>query len=206
MMKKFLLIITFCMALLAMGAGSASAYEFSAEFVEKDGSEVTKGKVYMANGLSRYEVNGSGVVEVTRGDKKVMWTIFPRRKVYAEEEFFGIPSVGTAAQTAAPKSTGDLSREDLGYEMVDSYRLRKYLVTVKYNKGETQDRYYEWYRSGFPVPVKTENLSGTVSYEYKKLKLGPQDPSLFQEPRGYRKVSAEELKQLEAQWEETRKK
>ena len=79
-------------------------------------------------------------------------------------------------------------------------------MTVKYNKGETQDQYYEWYRADFPVPIKTSNLSGTVSYEYKKLKMGPQDPALFAEPKSYKKVTAEELAKLEASWGTKKKK
>ena len=34
------------------------------------------------------------------------------------------------------------------------------------------DRYYEWYRDNFPVPVKTESLDGKTSYEYVNIKLG----------------------------------
>ena len=199
-MKKTRLIAAAYMLLLIF-AGSAAALDFSAEFVEKDGADISKGKIYVAGDKSRYETDGSGSIEVTRADKKVMWVIFPKHRTYVEEEFLA-PSPG-APQTgnyAAPKSTGDLSKKDLGFETVDTYRLRKYLVTVKYNKGETQDQYYEWYRSGFPIPIKTANLSGTVSYEYKKLKLGAQDPSLFVEPRGYKKVTAEELEKLEAEW------
>ncbi len=194
-------------ALLMIYAGCAAAYDFSAEFVETDGPDVSKGKIYRAGDMSRYEVDGSGSIEVTRADKKVMWVIFPKYRVYAEEEF--LAPISAAPQTGSytsPKNTGDLSKKDLGFENVDSYRLRKYLVTVKYNKGETQDQYYEWYRADFPVPIKTSNLSGTVSYEYKKLKMGPQDPALFAEPKSYKKVTAEELAKLEASWGTKKKK
>lgn len=207
MKNKRTYIITLTAALLLLAAAAAQAWDFSAEFVEKEGDQVTKGKIYMAGERSRYEVDGSGEIEVTRADKKVMWIIFPRHRVYVEEEFWGIPSSGLPPQqTKTPKSTGDLTRKDLGYEMVDSYRLRKYFVTVKYNKGQTQDRYYEWYRSGFPVPVKTESENGSSSYEYKKLKMGTQDPGLFAEPRGYRKITMDELEQLEAEWAAKKKK
>ncbi|MEG1602722.1 MAG: hypothetical protein RR340_03815 [Cloacibacillus sp.] len=191
--------------LLLVFAGRAFAYDFSAEFVEKDGAEIQKGKIYISGEMSRYEVDGSEAIQVTRADKKVMWIVFPKHRVYVEEAFAGPVSIGSGT-AALPKNTGDLSREDLGFEEVDSYRLRKYLVTVKYNKGETQDKYYEWRRSDFPVPVKTANLSGTVSYEYKKIKMGPQNPSFFVEPKSYKKVTAEELEKLEAQWSAKKKK
>lgn len=205
-MKNAKTILAACLLLL-ITAGCAAALDFSAEFVEKDGEEVNKGKIYVSGAMSRYETDGTGIIEVTRADKKVMWVIIPRHKVYVEEEFAApAPAAPQTGNYSVPKSTGDLSRKDLGFENVDTYRLRKYLVTVKYNKGETQDQYYEWYRSDFPMPVKTANLSGTVSYEYNKLKLAQQDPSMFAEPRGYKKITAEELEKLEADWGSKKKK
>ena len=179
--------------------------DFSAEFVEKDGDSVRKGKIYMTGQKSRFEMEGMDEIEVTRADKKVMWIIFPKKRVYVEEEFWGVIP-GDIGETGAPKDTGDLSRKDLGYEMVDSYRLKKFLVTVKYNKGETQDQYYEWYRTGFPIPVKMESMNGAVSYEYKKIKMAPQDPGLFNEPKGYKKITIDELEKLEAEWAKDKKK
>lgn len=196
-MKNKTLRAALCAALLiATALASASfALDFSAEFVEKEGETTRKGKIYMTAEKSRFELDGSGEIEVTRADKKVMWLVFPKKKVYVEEEFFG--ALPTNVSNGEPKDGGDLSREDLGYEIVDTFRLRKYLVTVKYNNGETQDQYYEWRRNGFPIPVKMQSLNGEYSCEYKKIKLAPQDPNLFAEPKGYRKISIEELDELE---------
>ena len=81
--------------------------------------------------------------------------------------------------------------------MVDSYRLKKFLVTVKYNKGESADRYYEWYRDNFPVPIKTESLDGKTSYEYVSIKLGRPPVEFFSQPKGYKKITMEELSEIE---------
>lgn len=191
--------------LIAAFAAQVWALDFSAEFVEKEGDSVRKGKIYMTAEKSRFEMADMDEIEVTRADKKVMWLIFPKKRVYVEEEFLGVIP-GDVQETDAPKDSGDLSRKDLGYEMVDSYRLKKFLVTVKYNKGETQDQYYEWRRSGFPIPVKMESMNGAVSYEYQKIKMAPQDPSLFNEPKGYKKITIEELEKLEAEWAKGKKK
>ena len=177
-------------------ACAAAALDFSAEFVEKEGETTRRGKLFMTSEKSRFELDGTGEIEVTRADKRVMWLIFPKKKVYVEEAFSG--ALLSALPEGTPKDTGDLSREDLGYEIVDTFRLRKYLVTVKYNNGEAEDRYYEWRRSDFPIPVKTESLNGEYSCEYKKIKFAPQDPNLFNEPKGYRRISIEELEELEA--------
>ena len=204
-LKKITMIAAAAAILVMALALQALALDFSAEFVEKDGDSVRKGKIYMTGQKSRFEMEGMDSIEVTRADKKVMWIIFPKKRVYVEEEFWGVIP-GDVKETNAAKDTGDLSRKDLGYEMVDSYRLKKFLVTVKYNKGETQDQYYEWHRSGFPIPVNMESLNGSASYEYQRIKTAPQDPNLFNEPKGYKKITIDELEKLEAEWAKEKKK
>lgn len=193
-------------AALALASARADALEFSAEFREKLGDEVREGKIYVTADKSRYEVEGADTIEITRADKKVMWVIFPKRRVYVEEEFWGFP-LGTSLENSREKSgSGDLSREDLGYETIDTFRLKKYLVTVKYNGGETEDKYYEWHRSDFPIPVKTESLNGYMSYEYRRIKFTTLDPNLFEPPKRYKKITTEQLIELEKQWERSEKK
>lgn len=187
-------------AALALSPACAPAVEFSAEFREKLGDEVREGKIYVTDDRSRYEVEGAETIEITRADKKVMWVIFPKRRIYVEEEFWGYPIGSSLENSDQRRDGGNLSREDLGYETIDTFRLKKYLVTVKYNGGETEDKYYEWYRSDFPIPVKTESLNGYMSYEYRRIKFTTLDPHLFDPPSRYKKVTAEELIKLEEKW------
>ena len=185
-------------AALALASARADALEFSAEFREKLGDEVREGKIYVTADKSRYEVEGADTIEITRADQKVMWVIFPKRRVYVEEEFWGFP-LGTSLENSGERSgSGDLTREDLGYETIDTFRLNKYLVTVKYND--------EWYRSDFPIPVKTESLNGYMSYEYRRIKFTTLDPNLFNPPKRYKKITTEQLIELEKQWERSEKK
>lgn len=193
-------------AAFALAAARADALEFSAEFREKLGDEVREGKIYVTADKSRYEVEGADTIEITRADKKVMWVIFPKRRVYVEEEFWGYPMGTSFENSGKVKDGGDLTREDLGYETIDTFRLKKYLVTVKYNKSESVDKYYEWYRTDFPIPVKTESLNGYMSYEYRRIKFTQLDPNLFNPPSRYKKITTEQLIELEKQWERSEKK
>jgi len=196
MRRCILLFSVFAIFLTMCGMSYAeNAVEFSAVFVEKDAGKISKGKVYMASDMTRYEVDGSGQIAVTRKDRKVIWLIFPKLKKYVEQPLIEVPE----RDPGLPQEidTGDLSREFKGYEMVDSYRLKKFLVTVKYNRGENKDRYYEWYRDNFPVPVKTESMDGQTSYEYLNIKLGRPNPELFSEPKHYKKITIEELSGIE---------
>ena len=174
---------------------SSNAVEFSALFIEKDNDEVQKGKVFVAENMSRYEIEGSGEIIVTRQDKKVIWLIFPKLKKYVEQPYLGEPKKNYDGPDEV--ETGDLSKKFIEYDSVDSYRLKKILVTVKYNKGENKDQYYEWYRDNFPVPVKTQSLDGRTSYEYVNIKLGRPPVEIFSEPKGYKKITIEELAEIE---------
>ncbi len=174
---------------------ASDAVEFSALFIERDNGTEQRGKIFVAENMSRYELQGSNEVVVTRHDKKVIWLIFPKLRKYVEQPYLGEPKQNYSG--AHESDTGDLSREFIDHEMEDSYRLKKYLVTVKYNNGESVDRYYEWYRDNFPVPVKTESLDGKTSYRYLNIKMGRPPVEFFSQPKGYKKITMEELAGLE---------
>lgn len=175
--------------------------EFSAEFTENDNGVVTKGKIYIASGVSRFET-GDEII-VTRQDKKVMWLIFPHLSRYVEHEYLGGAQRGFIDPNAP--ASGNVERKFLDHEWIDSYRLRKFVVTATYPGGE-KDQYYEWYRDNFPIPVKTASMNGKTSFEYHKIKTGPQDPGLFTEPKRYKKSTMEEIIALEKEQEKGKKK
>ena len=195
-MRRLLMLAFFLFSVMIPAPSVASdAVEFSALFIERDNGTEQRGKIYVAENMSRYELQGSNEVVVTRHDKKVIWLIFPKLRKYVEQPYLGEPKQNYSG--ANEGDTGDLSREFIDHEMEDSYRLKKYLVTVKYNNGESVDRYYEWYRDNFPVPVKTESLDGKTSYRYLNIKMGRPPVEFFSQPKGYKKITMEELAGLE---------
>lgn len=195
-MRRFLILSLIILFVMIPAPSPASDnVEFSALFIERDNGTEQRGKIYVAENMSRYELEGSGEIVVTRHDKKVVWLIFPKLRKYVEQPYLGEPKQNYSGGREG--DTGDLSREFLQHEMVDSYRLKKFLVTVKYNKGQSADRYYEWYRDNFPVPIKTESLDGKTSYEYVSIKLGRPPVEFFSQPKGYKKITMEELSEIE---------
>lgn len=186
-MKKMILAVL-ALFLFLSPALAAEVIEFQAEYVERDNGETTRGKIYIADGKSRYETNGGKEIVVTRQDKKIIWLIFPKLAKYVEQPYLGAPQQSFAIP--GEEDNGSVTREFIDYEWISSFRLRKFLVTVNYGDGE--DKYYEWLRDGFPVPVKMESLDGKTSFEYQKIKIAPQDPNLFSTPR-YKKADMEEI-------------
>jgi hypothetical protein len=47
------------------------------------------------------------------------------------------------------------------------------------------------------VPVKTQSLDGKTSYEYVNIKLGRPPAEFFSQPKGYKKITMEDLAELE---------
>ena len=70
-LKKITMIAAAAAILVMALALQALALDFSAEFVEKDGDSVRKGKIYMTGQKSRFEMEGMDSIEVTRADKKM---------------------------------------------------------------------------------------------------------------------------------------
>lgn len=195
MRRLSILALVLFLLIIPASSWSSDTVEFSALTIEKDNGKEQRGKIFIAENMSRYELEGSGEIVVTRQDKKVIWLIVPKLRKYVEQPYLGEAKQNYAGANEA--DTGNLSRKFIDHERIDSYRLKKYLVTVKYNNGESNDQYYEWYRDNFPVPVKTESLDGKTSYEYVSIKLGKPPTELFSKPRGYKKITMEELDKIE---------
>ena len=196
-MKRLILALTVIAALFCCGAAFAedNLTEFSAVFSATTSEGTTTGKIYVVKDKMRYEEDGSGEIVVSRYDKKVTWFIYPKLKAYAEESNSGAQNLDP--EPPQEGTFGDLTRKFVGYEDIDSYHRKKYLVTVKLpGKESPKDEYYEWYRDYFPFPVKTQTTNGGYTYELSKIKTAAMDPDLFREPKDYKKVTAEQLDQM----------
>ena len=196
-MKRLILALTVIAAVFCCGAAFAEGHltEFSAIFTEKTNDGTTTGKIYTVKDKSRYEVDDSGEIVVSRFDKKVTWFICPKLRAYAEEPNSGVQNLDP--EPPQEGTFGDLTRKFVGYEDIDSYHMKKYLVTIKLpGKESPKDEYYEWYRDYFPFPVKTQTTNGGYTYELSKIKTAAMDPDLFRKPKDYKKVTAEQLDQM----------
>lgn len=192
----------FSLTVLILSLGSVSfaqdyVPEFSATYIEKDGDTVETGKIYMSNTMTRFDRKNGEEILVIRYDKKVMWSIYPKLKLYVEEDY-PMPAPVTSPEGPKEGTFGDLTRKFVGHEEIDTYRMKKYLVTILYKgKKENEYSYYEWYRDNFPLPIKTAALRGNSSYEFIKIKTGKPSIELFVKPKSYKKVTIAEIEALE---------
>jgi hypothetical protein len=178
-------------AVLFAGRG-VSAQLFSKPFsadqvVTKDG-KTTTAKVYATLTAMRTEgvQDGKKYITILLYDRKVLWSLMPDEKMYFE---MPIPAGAQVAAGMKEMMKGvQVKQESLGSEQVGGYHCDKTRSTVTW-QGVT-DTTIEWAAkelNGFVVK-KQDETTGELT-EYKNIRLGPQDPSLFELPAGYKKMS-----------------
>lgn len=179
--RRFLRITVFMVTLFLFPA-MAAAFGFSADVVSGDGKEVMSGKIYISDDKMRTEF--SEMISIVRVDKKVVWMLMPEEKMYMETVFQMSPKHQIPKAEASPD---EVERVFIGKETVNGYATDKYRVTVK---GHKEGSHYVWISTdlGLPLPVKSAALDGSWWQEYRNIKVGSPNASLFEIPSGYQKV------------------
>jgi hypothetical protein len=176
-MKKFFMLavlILFC-------SGIAHAFEFSADTVITAKEGKTTGKIFYKADRFRMDMKTpEEMTMITRMDKKVVWNIMPREKMYME-----IPFSMQNRPRVDDKVEGEIERKLIGSETVDGHPTKKYLIT--YQSGKAKEQMYQWWATDINFPVKSSAVDGSWVQEYKNITFGSQPNSLFELPTGYQK-------------------
>ncbi|MFA5355056.1 MAG: DUF4412 domain-containing protein [Thermodesulfovibrionales bacterium] len=178
MSKKFFFLFLFLLAFSA----SALAVEFSAESVANQRGVERKGKFFFKPDKIRMEQKQPDMITITRVDKKVVWSIMPKDKLYMEMKF----AEDSRKPFTQEKMEGETERKAVGNETIQGHPTKKYLIT--YSKGNKTEQIYQWWATDIQFPIKTAAVDGSWSSEYRKIKIGPQPDSLFDIPAGFQKI------------------
>jgi len=184
MFKRNFILLGMIIFLLMFSSSFALAIEFSADSIYKGGGKTMKSKMYMKNDRYRTEggaAEGMGII-ITRLDKKVIWMIQPKQKMYMEMPFKSDPK-----DYKGKDVKGEIKRELVGSETIDGHPAKKYKVT--YKTGSKVGSIYQWVATDIDFPIKTEAVDGKWSQEYKNIKVGNVSNSLFEVPAGYKKMN-----------------
>jgi len=193
-MKKYGMLL---MATVMAMAGAADAanpsppqVEYSADSVLETAEASMKGRVHYTPTRERREmIMGSGgdkMITITRHDKKVAWTLMPSEKMYMET---GI---------AKAKSKDDLSgykieQTVVGPETVNGVSTTKSKIIMTGPKGEKMGGFMWTTKENIVVKMDAIAIDKKQKHRYKSeltnLKVGKQDPKLFEVPAGYEKMS-----------------
>ena len=179
LIKCFFVFTAMIVCLFAYSA-AASAMSFSADIYSSDGNN---GKFYMSGDKIRMETRE--MISIMRMDMKLVWMLMPADKIYMEQKF------NPAAMQRNYIPSSDLPPDEVQKvfilrETINGYVSDKYKIII--NK---KDSHYEWISSdpGITMPVKTASIDGKWWHEYRNISLATPDPSLFEIPAGYTKMS-----------------
>jgi hypothetical protein len=156
------------------------AEDFSADMINTTKDGIFKGKIFITKDKTRMEVPGS--ITITRIDKKVVWILMPKDKMYMEQPFDPGKVVATSE-----KISGEIERKLIGQEIIDGRMTNKYQIV--YNQDGKRETIFQWIAVGLNIPVKIAAGDNSWTMEYKNIKIGKQSDALFEVPADYQKFS-----------------
>ena len=165
-------------ALVVMADG-ATAFDFSAERIVKNGKSVVTAHVNAKDDRWRFEFaqpQGGASIIIVRMDRQSSWLILSKRRQYLE-----VPIARDHRLAVSETMEGELARERVGDQTLNGYPTELFEVTVSENGGER--RYYQWVTKVQRFPVKTVSKEGSWSEEFQRLIFTEQSPFLFELPR-----------------------
>lgn len=174
-------------ALPAFAALPEPKVEYSADTTMETAHGAMEGRVFHARGKERREMNASGerMVSITRQDKKVMWMLMTEQKAFMEMPL-------GSSQDQNDLSGWTFEQTVVGPEEIDGLKTTKAKVIAKGPRGEKMGGF--WWTTGDGVMVRMDMLAvekGSkmrIKTELKNLKVGKQDPALFEVPAGFSKM------------------
>ena len=156
------------------------AEDFSADMINTTKGGIFKGKIFISKDKTRMETLEG--ITITRMDKKVVWILMPKDKMYMEQPFD--PSKAVAS---SEKVSGEIERKLIGQEIIDGKMTNKYQIV--YNQNGKRETIFQWLAVGLKIPVKTAAGDNSWIMEYKNIKTGKQSDALFEVPADYQKFS-----------------
>jgi len=164
----------------------ALAAEFSADLIIDNPQGKFTGKVYVKADKIRQEFLNAGMKQVVilRLDKGVTWSLMPENKMYME-------MAGTGKEATDPeieKKIKDMAdKKSLGKEKIGGYVCEKYQYIYH---DKSLGVLTQWFSKQLNYPIKTEHKTSSYHMvtEYKNIKEGGIEDSLFEIPSGYQKM------------------
>jgi len=160
--------------------------EYSADSVMQNEEGTMEQHVYVTPARERREMltgSGDGAVQIFRYDSKVMWQLMPSEKMYMEH------SMGKTKGN--DPSQWDFEETVMGEEVLNGMKVTKYKTIATSTDGKKYGG-FSW-RTKEGISIKTDllykegNEKKRMMTELKNVKIGRQDPKLFEVPEGFTK-------------------
>lgn len=186
LLRSFNLVLASALLVPAMSVAAPPPepkVEYSADStMETEGGMTMKSRVYHSPGKQRMEMGGEGGnVTIMRKDKKVIWMLMGN--MYMETAM-------NQADSQDPHDM-DIQQTAVGEETVNGVKTTKYKVIATKKDGSKFGGFFWTTKDGITVKMDLLSKEGDkkmrMSSELTNLKIGKQDPKLFEIPPGYTK-------------------
>lgn len=162
--------------------------EYSADTRMETVDGIMEGVVFHAPGKERRETQAGGdpMIIIIRQDKKVIWTLMPEANAYMEM------ALGQS-KDKSDFSDYEIEKTQVGKEEIDGVMTTKSKVMMTKKDGSKLGGF--WWTTKEEIPLKMDlisvegNTKERVKIELTNLKIGKQDPKLFEIPADYMNMS-----------------
>ena len=189
MLKKIWVLVAAVAAVIASG-GAVSAIEgpkveYCADSYMETAEAVMEGPVYYAPGKERreYLTDGQKMVMITRQDKKTAWMLMPEEKTYMEMKLSS--RQGRRDDLSAYK----IEQTIIGPDTVNGVKAVKSKIVMVGPDGGKMGGFMWTTRDGILVKMDAiaveKGSKERFTINLKNLKIGKQDPELFEVPADY---------------------
>ena len=179
--------LSVCLSAQAAPMNRAQA-EYSADATIENEEGTMKQKIFVTPTKERKEMltgTGEGGVQIFRYDNKVMWMLMPSEKMYMEYP------IGGGAPKGNDPSQWTYEDTAMGEETLNGMRVTKYKTIATSTDGKKYGGFSWRTREGINVKqdllYKEGNDKKRMLTELKNVKIGRQDPKLFEIPEGFTK-------------------
>lgn len=183
------LAIPFALCISALSATSHAAtlpvptVAYSADRTIESEAGTMTGKVYATRGMERQETSMRGMetVMILRHDKQMGYMLMPAQRMYQELDF------ATAQKQSGSQAADQVDITQVGAETIEGQSTTKYKMLMKDGSAGG----FIWITSdGIAIKMDMVSKSGSdksrMTFTLRNLKIGAQDPQLFEVPGDYK--------------------
>lgn len=188
--KNGITLLAAALLILSVSAMAAeqSKVEYSATSISETADGKIEGMVYQAGGKERRETNidGEKATIIVRPDKKLVWMLIPEERSYMKMKLGESPD-------KADLSGYKITQTRVGTETIDGFKTTKSKIIATNSKGAKFGGFMWTTREG--IVIKTDMISvekgskQRIKTQLSNVKIGRQDPGLFEIPEGYSEMS-----------------
>jgi hypothetical protein len=166
--------------------------EYSADSTIQTEDMTLQERIYYTPTKERREMIGGpaaghGMAMIFRHDEKVLWQLMPTQKMYMEHRM----GQAQAGQKRPDVSQWDFEETVVGEETIDGMKVTKYKTIATSTDGKKFGGFSWRTKEGIPIKMdllfKEGNEKHRMTTELKNVKIGKQDPELFEVPKDFTK-------------------